>query len=934
MLASCGGEVVRTEAEYIDIATEAHAVGDSKLALIELAAGIRNFPENAGIQLLRGKIFLDLEDGSAAEISFNKAIALGYNRDFIKHEMAESWLFQGNAIKVIKKLEEEIQQGSKDAMIYEVVGRAYIATRDQTNPKLFLRNMDIAGKYIEKAYSLNPDNTRVLISKAWLSAMMGKLDDAIQWLEQADLIIKDQRQNLIVKAELFIRQDKVDQAQEVYNKLVSKFPQYPQYRMELGYSYLLQRKYAEARKWIEPVSQQYPNRIRPKYLLANVSLMEKKYEDAKRLSDAVLANAPEDLKTIIVSGASSYFLGEFENAHQKLNQFYNRTGSIPALKLLVATKLKLNDDANAAKLLEDAGQTAENQTDAELLSLVAIASAKIGKIDVALEAYKKLAEQIPDTPSFISNVAQIQIAQGNYEEGFKNLEKALSDVNDETEPGQKFYILANKALQTRQYDRAEKYIEQYKKTAPDNYKPWTMSAVLQSILKNNDAVRADFIKAMEIAPDVAEIKTRYAIFEKMQGNKEKSFELAHEALKLDPSEFGSGKLILDNLAENGKFEEIKKIIDKAVKNSKATDISKLIFADYYTLLGSPQETLNIVNQLPDALKATATYKIVSGKAYLRNGQAQIAIDMLEDFSLNNPNNIMALRYLLRGYAMTGDQKKYQDTLENIDRLAPDNYATQIELAKLYISTSKYDQAEKLLKGLKIDTEPQKLQAGMIQATLETNRGNIKKALAILSPLYKQFPKNGGISMLYSRNLATANQVDKAIKVSEGWAADHKENLDVKLFLGDLYLRKQNNGNASLLYEEIVSAKAGASTQTLIHAHNNLAMIYIADNQDEKAMEHAQKALDMAPNNPAIVDTFAQVLMKQGQADKAVDHFDQALALLMGSDRNNRSAFTFGKAKALIQAGQLEKAKKILARLVEDDPDFSQIAEARKLLSGL
>ncbi|MBL4894903.1 MAG: PEP-CTERM system TPR-repeat protein PrsT, partial [Emcibacter sp.] len=836
--------------------------------------------------------------------------------------------------KVIEKLEKEIQQGSKDALVYEVVGRAYIATRDRTNPTLFIKNMETAEEYIKEAYRLNANNTRVLITKAWLMAIMGKLDEAIIWLDKADSIIKDQRQNLIVKGELLVRQDKLDLAKENYNKLIKKFPQYPQYKVELGYIYLLNNEYTEAREWIEPVAKQYPNQIRPQYLLSNISLMEKKYEDAKQLSDLVLTKTPGDLNAIIVNGASSYFLGKFENAHQKLNHFYNRTGSIAALKLLVATKLRLNENTDAAKLLEDTGQTTENLTDTELLNLVAIASAKVGKVDAALEAFKKLAEQRPGTTSYKSSVGLIQISQGNYDEGFKNLEAALEEDKTFTEPGQKYYTLANKALQTRQHGRAAGYIEQYKKAAADNYRPWLMSAVLNNILKNNTAVRQDFEKAIEVAPKIAEVRARYAIFEDMQGNQDKALELAEIALSLDPSNFGSVKLIIADLIKKKDFDRIKDIVGTALKNDKINDISKLNFAAYYTFLGRPQETLNILEQLPNPIKGTASYKIISGKAYLRNGQAERAVAMLEDYSLKNPNNIQVLSYLLQGYLLTKNQTKYLTTLEKVDELVPNDFGNQLTLAKLYISMERYDQAKTTLNALKPENAQQKLQKAITLATMETTQGNTKNALAILSDLYKEFPKNGGISMLYSRNLASDGQVGKAIKVSKTWADQHSDNIDVKQFLGDLYMRNKDNSNASVQYEGILAAKDKATARIQLHAHNNLAMIYLENNQDQKAMEHAQKAIDMAPNNPAIVDTFAQVLIKQGQAAKAVDHFNQALALLPDSDRKNRSLFTLSKAKALIQDKQNKQAKRILTRLVRDDPKFSQIDEVKRILSGL
>jgi len=295
---------------------------------------------------------------------------------------------------------------------------------------------------------------------------------------------------------------------------------------------------------------------------------------------------------------------------------------------------------------------------------------------------------------------------------------------------------------------------------------------------------------------------------------------------------------------------------------------------------------------------------------------------------------MALKPLLQGYLLTRDQGKYLSTLEKIDSLQPRDYENQITLAKLYITTEKYDQAEETLNTIKPINPQQELQMRFVLAGLETKRKNFKKAQDILATLNDQYPKNGNVAMLYTRNLANDGQIEKAIKISTTWAELNPTNLDVKRFLGDLYMRNQDKESARLQYESILTSDNRVNTELEFHAHNNLAIIYLDDNQDQKAMEHAQKALDMAPNNPAVVDTYAQILLKQDQPGQAIVHFNQALALLPTKDRINRSIFSLGKAKALIQTGQKEQAKRILDRLVKDDPEFPQIDEVKRLLAGL
>lgn len=133
------------------------------------------------------------------------------------------------------------------------------------------------------------------------------------------------------------------------------------------------------------------------------------------------------------------------------------------------------------------------------------------------------------------------------------------------------------------------------------------------------------------------------------------------------------------------------------------------------------------------LKKTATYQITSGKAYLRSGQAQRAVDIFENVALTNTDNIAVLRHLMHGYLLTGNQRKYQATLEKIDRLTPNDYDNQYELAKLYISTGKFNLAEKMLRAINPENPEQTLQKRILQATLEINRGKFRAAEKSCSP---------------------------------------------------------------------------------------------------------------------------------------------------------------------------------------------------------
>ena len=106
--------------------------------------------------------------------------------------------------------------------------------------------------------------------------------------------------------------------------------------------------------------------------------------------------------------------------------------------------------------------------------------------------------------------------------------------------------------------------------------------------------------------------------------------------------------------------------------------------------------------------------------------------------------------------------------------------------------------------------------------------------------------------------------------------------------------------AEALYRESIRADA-----TLAAAHNNLAVLLSEGSRGASALECAEEALRLDPENPEYLDTSATIYMALGNAAKAAERFRSARRV---DPRNPR--WTVGLAEALRDAGLIQELRRM------------------------
>lgn len=149
--------------------------------------------------------------------------------------------------------------------------------------------------------------------------------------------------------------------------------------------------------------------------------------------------------------------------------------------------------------------------------------------------------------------------------------------------------------------------------------------------------------------------------------------------------------------------------------------------------------------------------------------------------------------------------------------------------------------------------------------------------------------------------------DDAIDLLNDWVAEYPTDALVHFELASTYMLMGQEKEASEHYQAVVTY--GPENVIVL---NNLAWLQRKDDP-QQALLHIQKADELAPNNPQILDTYAMIQLELGATDDAL-----ALNQRAQERMQNEPSLLYNRAVILQAAGQTTEALQILEGIVETD----------------
>ena len=404
--------------------------------------------------------------------------------------------------------------------------------------------------------------------------------------------------------------------------------------------------------------------------------------------------------------------------------------------------------------------------------------------------------------------------------------------------------------------------------------------------RNDDAITA-LRRALEAKPDwgQAHFLLGSALF--LQNDRNGAGTEVARAVELEPDLAEARKLLARIRAASGQFdlavEESRKYLDARPGDAEG----RLQLAQSLVRLGKPKDAMAELEKIPEKDRDSEIYYAI-GRVNLVLGKAAPARAALEKADSIRPNHPEVLQTMLQ---LDSSEGRLKDSLERI--------------------------------GKAVAAEPQNAQLLHLQGIAFALDGRAGDAEQNFRRAIEVSPKDLAAYQSLAALMARTGRLDETIKTYERAFESQPNSGPVALTLGSLYESRGDKEKALEYYE-----KAVAVDPNLGAAKNNLAYLLAESGQNlDRALDLAQEAKALLPDNSNAADTLGWVLYRKGVPGAAIGYLKDAESGARPGDES-LGVIRHHLAQAYEANNEPERARETLERALADLETLKKKAEER------
>jgi putative PEP-CTERM system TPR-repeat lipoprotein len=485
-------------------------------------------------------------------------------------------------------------------------------------------------------------------------------------------------------------------------------------------------------------------------------------------------------------------------------------------------------------------------------------------------------------------------------------------------------------MQRRQYDKALTVIATLEKKQPGTALPHNLRGLALVAKRDATGARRSFERALEIDPTYFSAAANLARLDLGDG-KPAAAQQRLEALLDKDSKNVRALLALAALradaqsastdAKGAASDEVVVLIDRAISTQPTDPAPRLALIKYYEgvkdaarTVAAAQDAVAAIPDRPELLDAAARAYRVAGESH----QALTIYKKLAALQTGSP-----LPYLRMAEIQFAAKNKEEamDSLRKALAIKPDLVDAQRAVIALHIDAGRTKEALSVAR--QVEKQQPKQSVGYVfEGDVHAASKNWTEAATVYRAGLKQIGSPDLAIRLHGALTAGGSAAD-AQRFASSWLKDHPKDATFRLYFAETARAGKDYASAAQHYRKLLDSEPN---QPLVL--NNLAWAE-AQLKDPKAIEHAQKANALAPNQPAIMDTLGVLLMETGDTAHGLEMLQKAstMAPQAGGIRLNL-------AKALIKAGRKDAARKELDELAKLGDKFPAQSEVAQLKQGL
>jgi tetratricopeptide (TPR) repeat protein len=706
------------------------------------------------------------------------------------------------------------------------------------------------------------------------------------------------------KAKHYMAQKDYSRAAIELNNAISLKKQDAEAWYQLGLAYLGMNDVERAVSALRRATQLNPHLAAAQLRLAELEVRSRQpavLEDAIQRMDQVLsqdANDPDALDTLALAELK---LDKPEDALKHLQQALTSfPGHVKSAATLAATQFARRDFAGAEATLKKAEAAAPQSTEA-VLALANLYVLEHKKFDAEAELQNALKLNPASEPALLT-LGALLTSEGRTEEAGRIYQTlaALPKTN---------FSYVHAAFLLQQHRHAEAIAEFEKLAAAD---PKNQAAVLRLVSANLTASRAaeamrlldQILKRNPKDGDALLMRSRVYLGTGRAMDAERDIQLVLH-FKPDSADAHYGMARVDAILgrQRSRRQELAEVIRLAPNLvGPRVDLAREHIAD-----GHPEAALQTMDGAPDGLKMSASF--IGGRNWALlalNRQQEVAVEVERGLKIERTPDLLVQRGVLK--SLNKDYAGAQGEAEEALALNPAHKGALNLAMQSFLARKQEAAAVELVRRMAVKNAK--------SPSAQVFAGHWLRKLGQADEARARFAAAKALNPNYSQ----ADTASAALDMAEG-------KLDsARATLTGLLARQPQSESGHLLLAQIEYAtknQAAALEQFRAAADLNPENVYalnavasfMAMTDADGALKFAERALEMAPDDPKIQDTMGWIYYRKGQYSRAVDYLKMAVA------KQPTAVHQFHLAMSYLKTGDRGQGQEILSKALAQDPNL-------------
>jgi putative PEP-CTERM system TPR-repeat lipoprotein len=906
VLGACGG---KDEAALMASAKQYIEKRDSKAAIIELKNVIEKNPQSGEARFLLGQALLESGDPVGADVELKRALEYRHPETAVAPVRARALLAMGQPRKVLDEYGSlDLKDPLVDIEIQVTLAQAHAA----------LGARDEARAAVDRALAISSVYAPAVLMDARLKAASGDRAGAIAATDALLARVPDNTDAILLKADLLLL-SKADRpaALALYRRALELRQDLFEAQASIFNVLLADKDLEGAKKQLDDIRKARANHPRTRLMEAQLAYANGEFKQARELLNVLRRSAGENLRVLQLSGAVEFQLGALAEAEASLSRVLQLApGSIDARRLLAEVHLRQRQPAKALAVLKPLLDAPTPQ--AEVMALAAQAQLLNGDPKTAQQLFARAAQAKPDDKRLNAAVALTQLYKGNADAAFSELERlAASDQGRSVD-----LALITARLQRREFDGALTAIEALARKQPDSPVPPLLRGQVLAAKRDMPGARKAFDAALAKDAKYLPAVGALAALDLQDKNNAAASKRFEDLLKLDPKNARAMLAFADLKQRIGApAAEVTKLHADAVTADPSDSQVRLAQIDHLARSKETQKAaLNAAQAAHSALPNNVEVMERLGRLQLAAGDRQQALSSFGKVVAAQADRANGHAGIASVHLASGDTDAALRAARKAVEVEPDSAAANRLLIAVLV------QAKQPQKALEAARQFQQRRPGdgtgfMAEGDIEGSQKRWDQALAAYrTALTKSEP--GAAALRLHATLLASGRAPEAGRFAETWLKDHPQDLVFRFHLGDSALTTGDLALAESRYLDVLKVQPEHAL-----ALNNVAWLKMKQNKPG-ALEYAERAVKVAPNQAPLMDTLAMVLSAAGQHARAVEVQKQVVA-----KAPQLPGFRLNLAKIQLAAGDKAQARLELAELAKMK-DFAGQGEAEQLLKKL